>query len=178
MDLEIKAMSDCYESLSGLDDASKTRVIQWLISKYDLAAIAKPIAKSVQEETIHILPEPTDEGGTTTHRQSVAIADFAEVADIFTKAQPKTDADKVLVVAAFLQIKGGLTDFVSFDVQKELKHLGHGVSNITSSIGQLESKKPKLVVQTRKDGKSKQAKKRYKVTHEGLNAVKEMIKGD
>jgi DNA-binding PadR family transcriptional regulator len=62
-----------------------------------------------------------------------------------------------------------------FTLNKELKNLGHGVSNITSALDTLMSRKPALVIQTKKSGTSKQARKKYKLTLEGLRAVERMV---
>ena len=53
--------------------------------------------------------------------------------------------------------------------------MGHRVTNITVAINSLMNRKPQLMIQTRKEGTSQQAHKKYKVSAEGLNAVKKMI---
>jgi len=47
-----------------------------------------------------------------------------------------------------------------------LKHLGHGFGNITRAFENLKAMKPALIVQTRRDGSSPQARKKFKVTSE------------
>ena len=42
-------------------------------------------------------------------------------------------------------------------------------------IGQNRLRNPKLMIQTRKEGKTRQAQKKYKVTHEGMSAAKKMF---
>ena len=79
------------------------------------------------------------------------------------------------MVAAYLQNKGGEKELTSREINKELKNLGHGVGNITNAISSLSVKKPSLMIQTRKEGRSKQAQKKYKVTTEGFEAVKRLI---
>jgi hypothetical protein len=177
MDPEIQAMSDCYLALQNLDNDSRGRVIGWLASKFNInQTLGNLSVKGAQkDEGLPFHDQGQDRTTPPGSTSETNITDFENVADIFAKANPKTDADKVLVVATFLQLKNSLQDFASFDVQKELKHLGHGVTNITTSMGILEGKKPKLIIQTRKEGKSRQAKKKYKVTQEGIKTVKEFL---
>jgi DNA-binding PadR family transcriptional regulator len=68
-----------------------------------------------------------------------------------------------------------VTDVEAQRVNTELKQLGHGVSNITRAFDALKSQKPALIMQTRKEGTSKQARKKYKVTTEGKKAVERML---
>jgi DNA-binding PadR family transcriptional regulator len=51
------------------------------------------------------------------------------------------------------------------------------VSNITTALSSLIERKPQLVIQTRKSGNSKQARKRYRLTDAGIRAVERMISG-
>ncbi len=103
------------------------------------------------------------------------IMSFESVADIFGKANPESDADKVLIVGAYLQGKNPTGELTGRQINKELKNLGHGVGNITNAITSLMERKPKLMIQTRKEGKSRQAQKKYRVTTEGLTAAKKLI---
>ena len=60
-------------------------------------------------------------------------------------------------------------------VNNELKHLGHGTDNITKLIGKLVVTSPQQVLQTRKSGNTRQARKTYKVTKAGLKRVQELL---
>jgi len=99
------------------------------------------------------------------------------VADLFAAAAAQTDADRALVVGYWLQIITSQPDFDSFTVNRDLKNLGHGVANITSAFDTLIERKPQHVIQTRKSGSAKQARKRYKLTEEGKKAVQRMVAG-
>jgi hypothetical protein len=65
-------------------------------------------------------------------------------------------------------------DFEAQRVNTLLKHLGLGVGNITRSLESLKSRKPQHVVQLRKSGTARQARKRYKVTAAGRDFVREL----
>jgi hypothetical protein len=186
-DPEIEAMAKCHEQLNPLDAGTKIRVIQWLISKYELnsqTSVSNGAPKSISqnknemrvvdqetsvsenEETLVAVPQP---------KQNNEIENFETVGDLFAATSPTSDWEKALVVATYLQLKDGFSDFTGFDVNKELKHLGHGVQNITRPIQVCIDKKPQLIIQLRKEGKTRQAKKKFKVSAEGLKIVKGMI---
>jgi hypothetical protein len=60
-------------------------------------------------------------------------------------------------------------------VNDELKHLGHGIGNITRAFDRLKRSRPQLVIQTKKAGTTKQARKTYKMTVEGKSAVEQLL---
>jgi hypothetical protein len=95
--------------------------------------------------------------------------------DFFDAVNPQTEADRVLAVSYWLQVVEGAADFESFPVNKNLKNLGHAVSNITRALDTLMDQTPRLVLQTSKTGSSKQARKKYKVTREGIKRIQSMI---
>ncbi len=160
-DPEIKAMNDIYKVFQDLDEDARVRVVNWLISKF---SINRP--KSVATLTSPQVKLEDSSGG---------IALFNSIADLFGKAVFKTESDKVLLVATYLQLRENKEELTSREINKELNHLGHGVSNITVAIGVLINRKPSLMIQTRKEGKSQQAQKKYKVTIEGIKTVNTML---
>jgi DNA-binding MarR family transcriptional regulator len=83
--------------------------------------------------------------------------------------------DKVVAVAYWFQQLQGNEDWDSATVNNELKHLGYSSSNITRDLDNLMAKSPRYVIQTRKEGTTKQARKRYKLTREGIRAVEAML---
>ena len=160
---ELKAMNVVYDALSKLDEDAKKRVIDWVIGKFSLG---RPKQRTDRGPTGF---QPGLDG------EEIMLGSFSSVADLFAKVSPKSEADKVLVVAAFLQETRAVAELTGREIHKELVHLGHGVGNITAAINTLMNKKPKLMIQTRKEGKTKQAQKKYKVTTEGFVAAKSMI---
>ena len=160
---ELKAMKTVYDALSELDEDAKRRVIDWVIGKFALGRSKQRTDRGV------IGLQPSSDTGETN------LASFLSVADLFAKTSPKNESDKVLVVASYLQEAKNLSELTGREINKELTHLGHGIKNITAAINSLMNKKPKLMIQTRKEGKSQQAQKKYKVTTEGLAAAKRLI---
>jgi hypothetical protein len=104
---------------------------------------------------------------------------FADVAELFDATRPRTEWEKALVVGYWIMVGEKQADFASQDANTHLKHLGHGVANITDSLGKAMRQKPALVIQTAKSGAAKQARKKYKVTRAGMSYVEKMAtRGD
>ena len=162
IDPELRAMITVYDALKDLDDEAKTRVIEWVSGKLQLA----------YDKKIHS-GGPKGSGGIQYEEKG--LLDFAAVADAFAMANPKNTADKALVVAAFLQASKGGDDVSGREINRELTQIGHGVPNITRAVEPLIRKKPQFLIQTRKEGKTKQAQKKYRVTSEGFTFVKRLI---
>jgi len=80
-----------------------------------------------------------------------------------------------LTVAFWLQECLHHDEWEGFAINSELKHLGHGLKNVTDALKALIDQRPQLVVQLRKSGKTKQARKRYKLTAEGVRKVRHMV---
>lgn len=162
IDPELRAMITVYEALKDLDDEAKIRVIEWVSGRFEL------------EDSERLHPEE-DQGPEETRFEEKGLMDFGSVADAFAKANPKNTADKALVVAAYLQASKGGADISGREINKELTQIGHGVHNITRAVEPLIKNKPQFLIQTRKEGKTKQAQKKYRVTNEGFTFVKRLI---
>lgn len=157
-DPELKAMNEAYEALKDLEPVAQNRVLRWLQSKF-----------SVQTQAVSL--------EATSTEPTKSLVTFESVADLIGAAHAKTDSDRVLLAATFLQEKFKKPELAGREINKELHHLGHRVPNITNSISSLINKKPQLMIQTKKEGKSQQAQKKYKVTVEGMKIANEILAG-
>jgi hypothetical protein len=162
IDPELRAMITVYEALKDLDDEAKGRVIEWVSGKLELV-----YAKRFRPES--------DMGPQGMEYEEKGLLDFASVAEAFAVANPKNTAEKALVVAAYLQASKGGVDVSGREINKELTQIGHGVRNITRAVEPLIKKKPQFLIQTRKEGLTRQAQKKYRVTNEGFTFVKRLI---
>jgi len=167
-DPEIVAIGKVNEALASLEPAVQQRVLRWAAEKFGvpLVKIRKPPG-SMAEDT----------GDEDVGNGSEDAAGFADFASLYEAAKPKTDAERALVAGYWLQVIQRNADWDGFSANKELKHLGHGISNITWALDQLINQKPQLVMQTRKSGKARQARKKYKMTGEGVKRVNRMFAG-
>jgi len=110
-------------------------------------------------------------------RRQPEVPGFADLADLVDAAKPATGLDRILVGAYWFQVAQQHDDFDSQTLNTELKHMGYPSGNITRDLDSLINRVPKLVIQTRKEGTSKQARKRFRLTREGVRAVENMLRG-
>ena len=162
-DEELEVMSAVYQEFMRIDDEAKQRVLDWVAGKFSLIS---PITGITGTKTL---------AGQVPSRETISIESFSSVADAFNAASPEIDRDKALIVAAFLQKNLGKDEITGYEINNELRQLGHGLNNITDAINQMMDKRPKLMIQVKKEGKTKQARKKYKVTTEGLKVVQQML---
>ena len=160
-DKEIAAMTSIVEALDGLEDGdARQRVLRWAMSRYGVAASVPPAAGRVGiPPSEDVAEEPQD------------------FAALFDAADPQTDEEKALSAGYWFQVKEGYTDLDAQTLNGALKDLGHGITNITVALGRLAKREVSLVRQTKKSGKSKQARKKYRVTTAGKRAAERMLAG-
>lgn len=158
-DDELKAMKTIIQALEPLDMAARARVLAWAAGRFQIAHLGQAAG----------LPRI---GLKSWQHGQIQPASFAE---LFDMAQPGPEKEKALVAAYWTQVIEGNESFGSQSLNFELKNLGHGVGNITDALSQLLRERPALVLQLRKSGASKQARKTYKLTQAGIERVHEMI---
>jgi hypothetical protein len=169
MSTELQAMVQVEAALKALDEAEMTRVMQWAVARFGVHGPSKKVENGVNASRSSVGTGPSlgvvpDAGGA-----------YTEFATFYDAANPKSDADKALVSAYWIQFHENNPDVESQSVNNQLKHLGYAIGNITRALEALKMLKPALIVQTRKEGSTKQARKRFKVTSEGKKAVQALI---
>ncbi|WP_148218044.1 hypothetical protein [Opitutus terrae] len=160
---EIEALKTVFTALDPLDSPARQRVLRWIAAKF-----GNEIADSCDR----------DRGSSRVEQPLAKAATEAAGRDLptlFASAQPTTEQEKALVVGYWVQVDNGEPDFDSQTVNGHLKHLGHGVGNITRCFESLIASRPQLVIQTRKSGTTQQARKQYRVTAEGVARVNQML---
>lgn len=171
-DPEVDAMSAVAAALTTLGEDAQGRVLRWAAERY-----AVNVPKGVRPGG-----PAGDRSSTDDDVNDQEIVDhspaYEHFAELFGKARPDTEADRALVAAYWLQVIQGKNAWQSAALQKELKHLGHASGNITTALTRNIAMKPQRVIQLQKSGSSKQARKTYKVTEEGLAHVRGMLRGE
>jgi len=170
---ELAAMTEIAKALQYLDTESIRRVLIWASDRFD----ANLKLDAVQNVSTLIESDATGNDGDNSNTEDDEVDEFAEIADLFSRTSPKNDPEKALLAAYWFQHLNSYDDFDAATINKELKHLGHASSNITNALSSLMTRKPQLVIQTRKSGNSQQARKRYKLTSEGIKQVQRMLDG-
>lgn len=160
---ELEVMGQVFTSLSSLpDDDARTRVLRWV---HDKLAIKSLTAQ----------PKP----GLTA---GVAVANggagsFENFPDMYHAFDPKSEKDKALIGAYWLRQSGAI-QFASMEVNRLLKDLGHGIANVTDALSSAMSEKPALIMQIKKSGTSRQARKQYKITESGVRFIVARLQED
>jgi hypothetical protein len=160
---ELAAMQRVAEALSDLPAESVARILRWAAESHGVSGPRLSLAVS-------------DSGrGYESATVSETASPYSDIAELFSAASPRTGTESALVGGYWFQVINGQPDFDSLSLNRELKNLGRGASNITAALSSLMSQRPQLVIQTKKVGKSFQARKRYRLTQEGISRVRSMI---
>lgn len=169
IDAEFAAMQTVFSTLKGLDDDdARRRVLEYVGARFDIRVGSAPKQKRNEEEA----------GDADQEVEGAAPpASYSSFAELHDAAQPKTNPEKALVAGYWLQVCEGSESFDSQSANTLLKHLGEGMANITSALDSLKGQKPALALQLKKSGKTRQARKTYKITTAGVKQVEAMIRG-
>jgi hypothetical protein len=165
IDPEIAAMNTITAALSPLEPEVVRRVLRWAIERFQ----PRPVAGES-----HVASAVASMAGSGTVT-AVSAPTFLNLADVIDKAQPETGLDRVLTIAYYFQVVMAQEEWDAQAVNSELKHLGYPSTNITRDLDTLMARTPRAVLQTRKEGTTKQARKRYKLTREGIKIVEKLI---
>lgn len=168
---EFAAIQKVYSELEPLAEEARVRVVKYIVSLLGIGAHLnlEPSDDAIDDEEIETpMGAMASSGATAIH------GSFAELYDA---ADPKTNADRALIAGYWLQECVGAENFTAQSVNTELKHLGHGLANVTHSMDSLKKLKPALALQLKKSGKTQQARKTYKIPGAGVMRVQEMIGG-
>lgn len=173
-DPEIEAMSGVAAALGDLEEDARARVLRWAAERYGVTITSGERVPAGGRRA-----DGYGGAGDTTDEEIAGEAPAFELfAELFAAASPKTNEDKALVAAYWVQVHEGHASWASRLLNAELKNLGHSIPNITDALTSNMRKKPQRVIQLKKSGSSRQATKTYKVTHEGLVYVQGMLRGE
>lgn len=185
-DPELIAMSQTFEALKNLDKGQVGRVIRWVKDRFGvLDAVTElkvptpdqPVVADTPQPPAAVAPEapvaaPPEPKGP--HKKG--LMDYDTVMDLFADAEVKKVSQKILLMAAFLQERQSFKEISSYDINFRLKRLNQGVQNISSSINGLLNRKPEVMVELERSGSSKQARRKFRVTIEGLKVAAGFLK--
>jgi hypothetical protein len=158
---EVDAMRAVAKAVGSLAPDERGRVLRWAAERFAVSLPPGAGRRQANSEERRNQDEVPEDAG-----------------DFYSRAAPQSEPERALVVAYWVQEVRGDGEFEAQTVNTQLKHLGHGVSNITRALDDLKARKPQLVIQIQKSGKSKQARKRYKVTAAGKTEVQRLFSGE
>lgn len=154
-------------ALAGLDTDAAARVLRWAADRYKVVLPGSSKSKASEKKDTDESDDSGEQGEDST---------YEHFSDFFDAADPTTEADRVLVAAYWFQVLQGQGELDSQSLNKELKNTGHGVSHMPHALDDLMKAKPRLLIQLKKKGTTKQARRKFKVTSEGIKRVKGMLK--
>lgn len=168
MSKELAAMVQLEQALLDLNDDERGRVLAWASSRFGVA-VALPKAGG-------------GHAAIASHEDEHAVVEAIEspsavesLPEFYDQASPTSDGEKALVVGYWFQVREGASELEAQKLNSELKHLGHGIGNVTRALEWLKAQKPALMIQKRKEGTTKQARKKFVVTNEGKKYVERML---
>lgn len=162
-DKELAAIQAMLSALNSLDSEAQNRALEYIISRLKVGG-------GLEKQQ----PDYNN-GANDAAPIGNAAPTFHSFAELYDAANPESHADRALLAGYWLQECLGADNFDSQSANMQLKHLGHGLLNITRELGRLVQQKPALVWQLRKSGNSQQSRKFFKITVAGSNRVKEMM---
>jgi hypothetical protein len=155
LDPELVAMAKVAEALGPLAADAQKRVVSWAANRYGAVPVSvPPIAPATQA------------------RSGV---DYEEFVDLFHDVNPRTDAGRALVASYWFQVVQGRGALRAQELNDALKDLGHRLPNVTDALSKLEDRRPALLRQVSKSGRSRQSRKTYRLTQEGVAEVKRLL---
>src|SRR6266498_4162959 len=119
-DPELHALSTISTLLADLPEDSQARIVNWISSRFRIQGV---------------LSGPLKHDGGLGFTEPVR--DFQDVATLFVAAGPSTGSEKALMVAFWLQECLHQEEWDGFAINTELKHLGHGLKNVTDALSAL-----------------------------------------
>ena len=161
MPTEIDAMKAIDTAMGSLDPNEAKRVLRWAVDKFGQSEVGVDLGRGARSAVGHG-PSP----------------DFERISDLMDAALPDSVVEHVLLASYWFQVIQGRENFTGQEINSELKDLGHPASNITDSYNSLIKRKPPAVRQVQKTGSTKQARKLYRLTNEGVRAVERMLRGE
>lgn len=176
-DQEFAAMQAVFSALNPLDEGERQRVIDYVSSRLGLSVATSRKPQDGKRNAMEVEEHDESDEGEVSQQSGGTAPTFDHLAEVFDAVDPQTDRDRALVAAYWLQSSTGASSVHGFSINKELKHLGHGLGNVTRAIDGLKAAKPALMIQLKKSGKSQQARKEYKVTTAGIKYIEEFLNG-
>ena len=96
--------------------------------------------------------------------------------ELFLFSKANTNTAKILLAASYLQVNKNLKEFSSNDISSLFKEIGEEMSQTAPFLSNLMSKNPPLVIQTGTEGPGLKARRKFRVTEEGLIIARSYIK--
>jgi hypothetical protein len=163
-----QALFSVLKALEGLAQDDIARIMDWVSDKYQLSVARRIMSSNSDVDGDNEANDSEKQGEPDPNAEA-----FATFDKLYEVLAPETDVDKALAAAYWLG-KDCTATFTGKQIQDCLKPHGHELTNVTTSLSGLGTRKPKLVIQVGK-GEGKMGKKKYRLTTEGRKEVIRLI---
>lgn len=171
-DPEIEAMGQVATALDNLADDARARVLRWAADRYGAPMVAATVGRTSPGARDGVLE---DKAPRAAEVRETSERSFEHFVDLFDAVDPKSDVDRALTAAYWLQVVSKQDSWQSLRVNNLLKDMGHGVANVTSALRTAQERKPALVRQVHKSGRAQQSWKTYKLTTSGVSYIRRKL---
>lgn len=155
---EIEAMKKVAEALMPLNGEAQTRVLSWAVSRFSNEAVLIPMdSRKTNQDPNRGNPDQVEQN-----------SNFASFAELIENVDLKSNSDRALFAAYWIQEIQKEDSFDGRSINKLLKEHGIDVSNVTNALASLINTKPRQAMQAGKKGKFE---KLYRLTTEGKKEV-------
>lgn len=164
---DLRAIETILEAVGPLETRDQVRVLTWVIEKLDLGLdmkLALANARSKYRNYIELAWESVPEA-------------MGHPSEFVAAAAPDTLADRVLVIATFLQMKKEDPDTETLtgkEINSALRSMGLAVNNVADCIYTLIRRTPPHMVEAGR-APNRRTWKGYRVTETGIEYVYERI---
>ncbi len=171
-DQELNVMRLVHEALAPLDQNVALRVVRWAYERSKEKVEGKLAPGSAPLKSAPQIVDPLEkEPGNSTPTNKT----FEDLPALYDAANPTTESERALIVGFWLQEEEGNDGFYSYSVNLRLKGMGYQIGNITKAFDSLMNAVPRLVIQVGR-GETPQARKKLKLTTEGIRRVEAMLR--
>ena len=174
---EVRALLDeINAAISSYDPILKERARDILLERAfqggstPAATASEPAAEAAAEEPVKRRPGRPKGSGTGPRRQ------VQQVGALVEQWRPETMAERALLGAYVLSKGRPDRTVTSQAINAELKRNGLPVPNITRAIESNLRSRPPLMTQKKKMGTTRQARKQYAITQEGVDHVEARLR--
>ena len=164
---DLRAIETILTALHSLDLKDQVRVLTWVIEKLDLGLDLKLAMKGARAKNRNYIEMAWEKAPTA----------MESVPEFLAAASPASMADRVLVVATFLQLASENPDTTTLtgkEINDALRRMRLAVSNVADCVYTLMRRSPPHMIEAGKVPNRK-GWKGYRVTESGIDYVYERI---
>lgn len=180
LDPEIGAMNEVLVSFKQVNNDQRKRIVDWLTARFKLNEPYDPtqvaFTEPVEPRRTRRKPGPKKKTDTAVLPEEKNVKLYDTVLELFAESDVKRVSSKILLMAAYLQEKLNIKEISSFDINSRLKRIRHGVTNISSAINGLLEHSPKLMDVIDQPGEGNAARRKFKVTEEGVKLANSYLR--